>query len=390
MISNVGNYLLYIALPVYVYNETQSELNVALVFIMRHLPSLLSPLAGTLADAFNRKRLMVTSDILSGLVVCGLLFVQGAGDLWALLLATLALPLISQLFYPALVASIPNMVPAGDLMRANATMRIAGSLSSVAGSLAGGVIMLLGGFYTVVLLDAATFFISAALLALVILPPQARRADVRGLRAIGREVRTGFRVIRQSPLLTHMSVLVWLEMFAAGPAIALIPVFIKEALGQPAAAFGFVHSVQQAGGMAASLGLVLVASRLNPARMVPLSMLGLSLFMFTLTTFRFFSLLVICYGFIGAFVAAKGLADQTIVQLGASDEFRGRVYSIPLVLMGAVAQLLSIGIFGVAAQVVGIVPVFYFTAGTQLFAALYGFRYLWPLGRERLGRAPAA
>jgi len=381
-VSNSGNYLLYIALPVYVYNETGSPLNVALVFVMRHLPSLLSPLAGTLADSFDRKRLMVVSDVACGVVVLCLLPAQAAGGLWVILIVSLVLPLISQLFMPALVASIPNMVPRGELVRANATVRTVWTLGSVVGSLSGGAIMLLGGISPVVLLDSASFLISAALLAFVTLPPAGQRADVRGVGAIAREVALGFVAIRRSPLLTHMTVIVWLEMFAAGPPIALLSVFLEEALARPAAEFGFVHSVQQAGALAASLGLALVAGRLNTSKMVPVAMLGLSLCMLTVLTFRTFPVLLACYGLVGAFVATKGLADQTIVQVGASDEFRGRVYSIPLVLTGAAAQIVSIGVAGVLASMVGTAATFYFTAFVQMFAAAYGFRYMWGIVPE--------
>ncbi len=172
MASLLGDWFNTIALYTLIRQLTGSPVALGLVFIVKTLPfALASPLAGLLADRFDRKRLMIGADLARAVVVLGFLTVDRAAEL-PLLYGLIALQMmIGAVFTPARSASLPNITTPRELLTANALSAATWSVLLAVGAALGGFATEGLGTDTVFLLDSASYLVSAAFIAGVRIPP---------------------------------------------------------------------------------------------------------------------------------------------------------------------------------------------------------------------------
>src|SRR5712692_1752341 len=142
LISLIGDWVLFIALPFYVYELTGSTLATGVMFIAQLLPRLLlGSVAGVFVDRWDRKRIMIIADVLRGFVLLLLLVVRSPEWLWAVYLVAFVQSAIGQFFIPAKSAIIPLLVGEQDLIEANSLNAVSDSLTRPIGPALGGVLM---------------------------------------------------------------------------------------------------------------------------------------------------------------------------------------------------------------------------------------------------------
>lgn len=174
VISQFGDWFNVIAAAELIARLTDSGVALSYLFLARFLPLFLfSPVAGVLADRFDRKRIMVLSDVLRGLTVLGFLVVRDPGDVWVFYLLTVLQFSLSALFTPARGAVLASVVRPGELVAANALDSLTWSTMLAVGALAGGVVAAFFGAGAAFAADSATFFLSAVFIARIVLPPTA-------------------------------------------------------------------------------------------------------------------------------------------------------------------------------------------------------------------------
>jgi MFS family permease len=163
-VSFLGDSLGLVALMLHVAETTGQALAVALLLLAGDFaPALLGPLAGTVADRLDRRRVLVGCELLQGALVL-------ATALWLPplpgLLALVGLRAVAgQVFQPASRAAVPALVPERDLERANAAVGVATNGGETLGPLVAALLLPVLEVRGVLLVDAATFLVSAALLA---------------------------------------------------------------------------------------------------------------------------------------------------------------------------------------------------------------------------------
>ncbi|HET8787917.1 MAG TPA: MFS transporter, partial [Actinomycetes bacterium] len=195
-VSFLGDSLGLVALMLHVADTTGQALAVALLLLAGDfLPALAGPLAGTLADRLDRRRVMVGCELVQGsLVVVTALWLPPL----PLLLVLVGLrALAGQVFQPASRAAVPAVVPERDLERANAAVGVATNGGETLGPLVAALLLPVLDVRGVLLVDAATFLVSAVVLGFLpalpgAAPEDGRRpsflADARaGLRYLGSE-----------------------------------------------------------------------------------------------------------------------------------------------------------------------------------------------------------
>ena len=134
-ISVVGDYLLLVALPYYVYDRTGSALATGAMFMVQMVPRLvLASVAGVFVDRWDRRRTMVVSDVLRAAVLLMLLAARSPAQFWIVYLVALVQAIIGLFFGPAKNALIPHLVPQEQLAAANALNALNNSLGSMVGS----------------------------------------------------------------------------------------------------------------------------------------------------------------------------------------------------------------------------------------------------------------
>jgi MFS family permease len=168
LVSGAGDWILIIGLVYRVYAITGSTVASALTMASSYAPRvLLGAVAGVFADRWDRKRTMITADLLLAAVLLPLLLVHDAGQVWIVFAVMFAEGAIQQFFSPAEQAMVPTLVPDTELVAANAVSGQVSNVARLAGSALGGIIAAAAGIGAVTIADAASFVASAALLTLV-------------------------------------------------------------------------------------------------------------------------------------------------------------------------------------------------------------------------------
>ena len=175
LVSLLGDWFNLIASAALISRLTGSGLAVGGLFAVRMLaPALVSPLAGVAADRYNRKRILIATDIVRGVTVLGFLIVREPSQVWLLYALTAIQLALSGFFLPARSAILPDLVELKDLGVANVIGSVTWSSMLAGGAAIGGIVAGVWGNETAFLLDAATFGLSAVLVAFVRYQPPRR------------------------------------------------------------------------------------------------------------------------------------------------------------------------------------------------------------------------
>ena len=162
VISLLGDWFDLIASAALISHLTRSGLAVGSLFVVRMLaPFLVSPLAGVLADRYNRKKLLIIADILRGIIVLGFLTVRTPQQAWLLYVITAIQLAFSGVFFPARNAIIPDIVSRSELGAANAISTTTWSVMLSLGAAIGGLVAGQWGSYPAFVIDSISFFLSA-------------------------------------------------------------------------------------------------------------------------------------------------------------------------------------------------------------------------------------
>ncbi len=196
VISLLGDWFNLIASASLVANLSGSGLAIGGLFLARLLPPfLLGPLAGVMADRFDRRKILITSDLLRTLVVLNFLFVQTGREVWLLYVLTVLQLSISAFFEPTRAALMPSIVARQDLITANALDGTTWSTMLALGAALGGLATALLGTAAAFLIDAATFTISAWFVSRICMPTRSNFCGVP----------TGHNMRRASPQMPNVA-----------------------------------------------------------------------------------------------------------------------------------------------------------------------------------------
>ena len=257
IVSLLGDWFNLVASAALVGMLTQSGLAVGSLFVVRMLaPFLVSPIAGVVADRFNRKHVLIAADLVRAVVVLGFLLVRNPGDVWILYTLTAVQMAMSGFFDPAHTAILPDISSPRELGAVNALSAATWSVMLALGAALGGLFSGVFGMYPAFVLDTFTFLLSAALLTQIRMPDRLATTADKTVAAAIRQYFNGLGYLR-----AHRDVLV-VALQKASLAIFLATAFqvIQVAIAQQ------VFIVGQGGGISMGLmfGLTGVGSGLGP------------------------------------------------------------------------------------------------------------------------------
>jgi len=166
VVSLLGDWFNLIASASLIATLTQSGVAVGGLFVVRMLaPFLVSPFAGVAADRYNRKHLLILTDIGRAITVMGFLLVREPGQVWMLYVLTAIQLAFSGFFYPTRNAILPDIVSRRELGAANALSAATWSVMLAFGAALGGLVAGQWGVYPSFIIDILTFLVSAVLIA---------------------------------------------------------------------------------------------------------------------------------------------------------------------------------------------------------------------------------
>src|SRR5690349_3727939 len=166
-VSSIGDWLYLVALVVLVYQETQDPIILGIVGAMRMLPYIfLSIPAGFIADRFDRRYVLLVSDLARGACMLVLaVLVANHGPLWAVTAVAMLAASFSTFFYPAIGALIPSLVrDEREFGPANSAWATLDNFAWIVGPGIAGLLLAAGDLVLAFVLNAVTFLVIAAIL----------------------------------------------------------------------------------------------------------------------------------------------------------------------------------------------------------------------------------
>jgi MFS family permease len=328
-ISFVGDAVSMVALVILVVQLTGSASAVGGALVARLLPTFASPLFGVLADRFDRRVVLVASDLVRATLVLGLVFVRDLVLIYGLIFL---MGFARTLFNPTIRAAFPSVVGEGDLTRANSLIGSTFSASVTVGPALGGLLVAAVGVSGAFLLDAATYLISAGLLSRIPLPRPQREEEEVG---VFRELRSGFSYLAGARVPLAVMIGAFLTVLATDLAIPAEVFLAKGTFGAGDVGYGLLVSVW-GGGMV--LGSALMAVLGDRLRLLPIYFLGIFVWALALAGTGLSPTFVLALGMLAIAGAANGLDNvvtDTILQRQVPDAFLGRVFSVKYLGYGA-------------------------------------------------------
>ncbi|MDP9368128.1 MAG: MFS transporter [Chloroflexota bacterium] len=206
LISVTGDYMLFIALPVTVYELTGSAAATGGILIASRLPSLvLGSVAGVFVDRWDRKRTMVVANLVRAPILLLLVAVDSAERVWIVYVVAFAVASMGQFFGPAENALLPRLVGVDHLVPANALNALNDNLSRLVGPALGGLVAGWSGLGGIAAVDAASFLVAAGMIAAIgtstrpePTPPQDAATLTRTWAKVWHEWLAGLRLIRDN------------------------------------------------------------------------------------------------------------------------------------------------------------------------------------------------
>lgn len=336
-VSNIGVHVTVIAVGQQVFELTQSSFYVGLIGMANLIPLVVFGLwGGAIADAVDRRKLLITGSLIAWTATL-FIFVQallGLGNVWLILLAVAVNSTGFAITGPTRGAIIPRILGAELVPAANALNSLVYSMGAVVGPMIGAVAMTGGGFAAAYALDAVLF--TASLYASLKLPPLPPLGKVTrpGLKS----VIDGFSFIAKSPVLLMSFVVDIIAMVLAMPR-ALFPELTAERFGGSELALGWMTSAMGIGSVAGALfsGWVGRVKRQGVALSIIIAVWGLAVAGAGLAHDLWLVVLLMAVG--GVADVISSVWRQSILQLYAPDEMRGRLQGVFLVVVAGGPRL---------------------------------------------------
>ena len=331
-VSGIGNWITMMAVfAMVVFNREGTIVQSSAIFLAGLVPTLIaSPIAGWLSDRYDRKRLMIVSEILSGIVTTILIFTQSL----SLIYIILALQAITiSIMAPARQAAVPDLVEKTQLSQANAFLQQLSGLTKIFAPMFAGMLLTVLTPNSAIILDVISFFISALLLStLPALMPHKLSKVEQEQSANDKSV---ISTIRNSRSLKLLFLSMFIGIFVIIGFDVLSPIFIRDVLAGNEQFFGLAIGSIGLGTVIASLVLMSRKMKRDPWKdfsigllllaIIPIVM-GLTMNLKNLEIAEFVIL-------IGCFIGGVGngfitIQVSTLLQLITPPDLLGRISGI--------------------------------------------------------------
>ena len=378
IVSVFGDFLAVFAIiAVVTFKLHGTATQVAMVLVAFMAPfAIVSPLAGVFVDRWPVKRTMVASDLIRGVLVLALVFVQDLNMMYAILFS---MSVVSAFFVPAQSVALRTLTPMAGLMAANGLMSQAQQGSQIiAPSVAGGLVQLVGA-NSCFLFDSFSFFFSASLVITLTID---RRATAEKTTAVLDSMRQGFRFIFTHATISFVILSMTVGMFAMRCFGALLSVYVRDVLLSTSAAFGVLNTLIGVGMIVGTQVLTRFARHIPQQNLVVYGLGGMGVAV--LITAIFGSMAATAAGMLGLgfCAAAIFITATTMLQQETPHQLLGRVMSSLMSLMAG-SQVAAMLLAGPIAEKSGIPKLYYGSAAMLVAIGVIGHFKLPATARAR-------
>ncbi len=343
LVSQTGDWFNSVALFTLLLSLTGSGEAVGYILIIKLLPSFfVGPLAGVVADRFNRKTVMIVADIVRGILVLGFLLVQRPDQVWIVYALAALEVVVSTFFDLAKSAAIPNIVSREELISANALSSASWSITLALGAGLGGLVTDAFGRDTAFIIDSMSFFVSAGYIARVRLrsstakPERPRHLSLASATGVT-DLIEGARYLRSNPRVMAL-LLVKSGWGVGGGVLLLLTVYGKQIfpLGRDgAASIGLLYAARGLGALIGPIiaGMITSGAPRTMRQAISIAFFVSAAFYLLIAHSPVLAVALICV--IGAHSGGsiQWVFSTTLLQMSVPDRFLGRVFALEMALL---------------------------------------------------------
>ncbi|MFZ5515908.1 MAG: MFS transporter [Candidatus Zhuqueibacterota bacterium] len=350
-VSKIGSQLYLIAIVLWLKHATESG---TLMGLMPALSGvilvLLGPIAGTFADRYSRRKIIILTDLLSGIAVIALavlVFLHGGNTelvVLGIFIISIIMAILSSFFSPAIEASIPDIVPKAQLRGANTLSQLSNQIAMLIGQGLGGTFFIILGGPLIFLINGMSFLFSGVSTMFVSIPQSLPESTTGGWKKQFREFKAntmeGFHYIWQKSGLRELFSVSAVLNFFTMPVIILLPFLVEDHLKVNVAWYGTLMAVYAVGSL---LGYTFGSIRKSNGRerrtfIITFLILEATAYavMGVVSSLVMAMILATFAGFAGGFIT---LNITTLLQITTPGNIRGRVFGALGTLVASIAPL---------------------------------------------------
>ncbi len=326
-----------------------SPLATSIVLVLKFLPNtLLSPVAGILADRYNRKQILIWSDITRFIVVACFLVVPLFPNIWLIYILIFLQTALGTFFEPTRTAMMPELVPGKDLVTANTLGGIAWALMLTFGSAVGGILTELLGWQVNILIDAASYILSALLILKIKYTPEIDNSHK--VKASGwADNKELYLRLFSEPRLFHLAILKGTYSLG-GAASLMLTMFGQEIFPSGTTGAMSLSALLVARGLGAAIGPVIGRAyaqsdqkKLRQVLLAALVIFGLFYIGLALAPNLWAACIMVFFAHMGG--SSLWAFSTVLLQFEASPDIRGRIFGFEFGLATLTSSLATL-IFG--------------------------------------------
>lgn len=336
-LSKIGTFIFDIAMILWLKERTDSAGLIALILIASNIPEIiLSPFGGTIADIFSRRKILILSDIISGILVTGLsvvLFFNIFTDIINYILiffVSLGLGICAASFNPTVSAIIPDITDENKLHSANSIFQTTGRIAQILGQSVGGIFFAVLGGPILFLVNGVSFLCSAISESFLKIGNDKNSIESHGKKNITffkRQFFEGYDYCRNNTRLKYFMLIIAVYHFFVAPLPILIPFFVTDTLKLNNYWLGFLLSSFTGGTL---IGFTFAGTakikRQDVIKFISFILFLSSIFFVLLGIYPSIYVSMICLTIIGAIIGIVVVTLITEMQLEAIKEMRGRLF----------------------------------------------------------------
>jgi MFS family permease len=380
LISNLGDWLSILAVFTLVGLKWEATpLQVSLIILSLALPmTFLGPISGVFADRWERKYILIVSDVVRGFIIFGLVF---ASELWHVYALLFGLGVFSAVFTPAKNGKIKELVPNHHMQQATSISSVIENGTKIIGPALSGFLLTLWSFKIIFMLDAITFLLSALLL--LNIPKNTSRISEneatteKSEKNFIKELLEGFSFIKSLPIIFYGTMLMAITMFVIQMSDSQFVILFRELENASPRVLGTVMTASGAGFLVT--GLLLSKYEIKKAinaMSAGIFVLGLGFLSLALLTDMNLAAPMI-WAPLTTFLACTGagfvfIPFQSNVMKETPSELSGRILgTIGSIMM--FASLIGPLVGGLLANAYGVIPIFICTSSGLCLISVVAF-----------------
>ena len=350
LVSNLGDWFSTIAIYGIIIELSGSGQAIAGVLIAKMLPNFfVGPYAGVIVDRFDRKKIMIWSDLLRGVLALGFIFLSKAEHLWIAYLLMVLQMVLGSFFEPARNAVIPNITKRSEIVAANALAGSTWSAMLAIGAAIGGVATALLGRDMAFVIDAGTFMLSAYFIWTI---PSLKAKDHEEKKATGAgfsQLVAGIRYIKEDIYKVGL-LFVKPGLALSGGILTLLPVFSEKIMITPllttTAGLGLLYASR---GVGAFIGPIFVRNYFGESPRIMRRTIGFGYLIISIS-FMLFSQAPNIW--IGSFFIMTGtfggaciwFFSTTLIHIEVEDRYRGRFFALELAIFTLIISISTVAV----------------------------------------------